>query len=40
MQYNQTPLHIAIENNNLKIVRLLLSNKNVDVNIPFILFKS
>ena len=28
----KTHLYLAIENNNVKIVKLLLSNKNIDVN--------
>ena len=31
-------LYIAIENNNTEIVRLLLANENIDINLPSILF--
>lgn len=29
---NKTPLHIAVENNNFEIVKLLLSRKDIDAN--------
>ena len=34
---NKTPLNIAVENENINIVALLLGCKNVDVNLPNIL---
>lgn len=30
--FNMTPLHIAVENNHIDIVRLLLSNNKVNIN--------
>lgn len=35
--YYRTALHIAIENKNLEMVKLLLSNKNCDISIGSIL---
>lgn len=32
-----TPLHIAIEKNKIKIVKLLLAHPNIDVNAKYIL---
>lgn len=32
--FNKTPLFIAVENDNIDIINILLSNKNIDVNIP------
>lgn len=32
-----TPLHTAVENGHIKIVELLLSNKNIDINLQNIL---
>ena len=29
----KTALHIAVENNNIEIIKLLLENKNIDVNV-------
>lgn len=29
-------LHIAVNNNNMKMVKILLSNTKIDVNIPFV----
>ena len=34
-----TPLNIAIENGNDEIVRILLSNKNIDVNLKSVYYK-
>ena len=34
---NETPLIAAIENENIEIVKLLLTKENIDVNIPKIL---
>ena len=34
----ETPLYIAVENDNAEIVKLLLSTKNIDVNLTTILF--
>ena len=36
--FNKTPLIIAIEKENIKIVKLLLSNDKIDINAPYILF--
>lgn len=36
----KTPLHLAIENENVEIVKLLLQNPNVDVNDYAILLMS
>lgn len=33
----KTPLHIAIENNNIDMVKLLLKNPEIDINIVIIL---
>ena len=35
---HKTALYLAVEKENIDIVKLLLSNDNIDVNIPFILF--
>ena len=29
-------LHIAVNNNNMEMVKILLSNSKIDVNIPFV----
>lgn len=34
--FNRAPLHAAVKENNSKIVQLLLSNANIDVNIKSI----
>lgn len=34
--FQKTPLLVAVENNNLEIVRLLLSIKTIDINIQSI----
>lgn len=34
--YSKTALYIAIESFDIECVRLLLSNKNIDVNLPSI----
>lgn len=34
------PLHIAVLNNDLEIVKLLLHNRNIDVNAKSVLFNS
>lgn len=34
---NKTPLYLAVENENIEIIKLLLSNEEIDVNIPYIL---
>ena len=31
---NKTALYFAVEKNNIEIVKLLLTNANIDVNIP------
>lgn len=36
--FYETPLYIAIENDNTEIVRLLLSHENINVNLTAILF--
>ena len=35
--FNKTPLYLAIENQNPKIVEALLKNKNINVNLQSIL---
>lgn len=35
--FNKTALNIAVENGSVEIVQLLLTKKNIDVNIPSIL---
>lgn len=34
--FNKTALHVAVENNHLEIVRILLSHPKIDVNIKYI----
>ena len=34
----KTALYLAIEKENIDIIKLLLLNDNIDVNIPYILF--
>lgn len=34
--FNKTPLHLAVEKGNTEIVKLLISNKNLDINQFFI----
>lgn len=36
--FNETILFIAIEKENTEIIKLLLSNDKIDVNIPFVIF--
>lgn len=36
MNFNVVPLHIAIMNENIETVKLLLSHPDIDVNIPMI----
>lgn len=38
--FNKTALHIAISKNNIDLVKLLLSYKDIDVNIPYILYSN
>ena len=38
-KFNKSALQIAIENENIEIVKLLLGRKEIDVNFLFILFK-
>lgn len=35
-----TALHFAVKNKNVEIIKLLLSNDKIDVNIPYILLIS
>lgn len=35
--FHKTALHMAVENGNIEIVQLLLTNKNIDVNLLGIL---
>ena len=32
----KTPLYKAVEKENIKIIKLLLTNKNLDINIPYV----
>ena len=34
--FNKTALHVAVENEDEDMVKILLSSKSIDVNIPFI----
>ena len=38
-QSEVTSLNMAVNNGNIEIIKLLLSNNNIDVNIPYILTK-
>lgn len=38
IKFNITPLHIAIDQENLEIVQLLLDQKEIDVNVGLILY--
>lgn len=35
----KTPLFLAVENKNLEIINLLLTNNKIDIDIPYILTK-
>lgn len=35
ISFNRTPLYLAIASNSLEIVKVLLENKNIDVNIIY-----
>ena len=35
--YNKTPLYLAVEKENLEIVKLLINNNKINLNIPYIL---
>ena len=35
--FNQTALFLAVEKNNIEIIKLLLTNKDISINIPCIL---
>ena len=34
---NKTAFYIAVEKENIEIIKLLLTNENIDINIPYIL---
>ena len=37
MPINKTALYCAVEEQNIEIIKLLLTKKNIDVNIPYVL---
>ena len=37
MSFNKTALHIAVENGDIEIIKLLLKYNEIDVNIPVVL---
>lgn len=38
LEFNKTALHLAFQNNNIEIIKLFLSNNNVDLNAKYVLF--
>lgn len=38
--FQKTVLHIALKSKNIQIIKLLLSYKNLDVNIPYVFKKT
>lgn len=36
-EFDNTPLYLAVKNQNVEIVQLLLTNEKLDVNRPYIL---
>lgn len=38
-EFFKTELHFAVETSNIEILKLLLQNKNIDINLPVILHK-
>lgn len=37
LKFNKTAFYFAVEKENMKIIKLLLQNNNLNVNIPYIL---
>ena len=37
LDFQKTPLCIAVEKQNVEIIQLLLANEKIDVNLPYIL---
>lgn len=37
IQFNQTAFYLAVKKGNIEIVRLLLANKDLNINIPYVL---
>lgn len=37
IKFNQTAFYLAVKKGNIEIVQLLLANKDLDINIPYVL---